>query len=276
MVRRSILVTLAVAVGGGVDRHRAGGDGAHRRLQLTSAQYVSPAVLRMDAGGRPAQRLADRLPGPGRVHEPADGGRAVATYPDNTTAQHFARAGRRHVLLLRRRERRLLGGTASSRGAHGHDRHDAARPRPSRSRARPRRASCRAPSRSPERAPTPSPASPRASCASARSEPARRAPSCRRVEHHALHGRFLRRLQHRHRQGRLQRDRGADGHGRQRRPARRRRSRRPRARHPLTSRRSPAPIGVTPRRAPYRTRTRHGRPRSWPSSSRVRRRARMR
>ena len=87
---------------------------------------MSPAVLRMDAGGRPAERLADRLPGAGRVHEPADGGHRRT----HVCRQHDGAALRASRVMARSASpssrATSLGGTASSARRHGHDRHDAA------------------------------------------------------------------------------------------------------------------------------------------------------
>ena len=198
-----------------MDRERAGCD----RPERAAADFCSirvPGRPPVDAGGRPAQRLADGLPRPWHLHGPDRRRDRRPDVPRQHDVSAFRESGRRHVLLLRQRDR--------SRGRHRerarpdrHDRHDSAqrdrrglRPgsRRRRARNRPRLGhECRRRLRRRVERPA------RRPCRGLRHGHHRQLV----LEHHALHRRLLRRLQRRDRQGRTQHDRGAQGDGHQRR-----------------------------------------------------------
>ena len=97
MVRRSFLVTMAVAtsvawaaIAHAETAHAATAPSAPR---LATAPFVSPALLQWTPGADPANLLQTVFRAPGACTQPPTAAIAVRTYPDNTTAQHFAQPG---------------------------------------------------------------------------------------------------------------------------------------------------------------------------------------
>jgi hypothetical protein len=92
VVRRSIFVTIAIGftAAWAASAHAATAPSAP---QLTSTPYVSPAVLAWTPGADPANVFQTVLRAPGACTDPPTAAIVVATYPDNTTAQHFAKPG---------------------------------------------------------------------------------------------------------------------------------------------------------------------------------------
>ncbi|MDX6631920.1 MAG: hypothetical protein QOH00_4166, partial [Gaiellales bacterium] len=92
MVRRSILVTLAVAL---VAAWTASAQAATAPSapQLATAQYVSPALLQWTPGADVLNVSQTVYRAPGACTDPPAAAVAVRTYPDNTTSQHFAVPG---------------------------------------------------------------------------------------------------------------------------------------------------------------------------------------
>jgi len=114
VVRRSILVTLVVAVAT-TWTTSAQAATAPTGLHLTSAQYVSPAVLEWTPGADLLNVSQTVYRAPGACTNPLTAGVAVRTYADNTTAQHFAVPGD-GTFCFTVVASDLAGGTASSGG----------------------------------------------------------------------------------------------------------------------------------------------------------------
>ncbi len=92
MVRRSILVTLAVALAAAWTESAQAAT-APSAPQLTSAQYVSPAVLQWTPGADILNVSQTVYRAPGACTAPPATPIPVRTYDDNTTSQHFAVPG---------------------------------------------------------------------------------------------------------------------------------------------------------------------------------------
>jgi hypothetical protein len=114
VVRRSILVTLVVAMAAGWTA-AAQAATAPTGLHLTSAQYVSPAVLAWTPGADLLNVSQTVYRAPGACTNPLTVGEAVRTYAGNATAQHFALPGD-GMFCFSVVASDLAGGTASSGG----------------------------------------------------------------------------------------------------------------------------------------------------------------
>ena len=114
MVRRSILVTLVVAAATAWTASAQAAT-APTGLHLTSAQYVTPAVLEWTPGADLLNVAQTVYRAPGVCTSPLTAGAAVRTYADNTTAQHFAVPGD-GTFCFTVVASDLAGGTASSGG----------------------------------------------------------------------------------------------------------------------------------------------------------------
>jgi hypothetical protein len=114
VVRRSILVTLVVAAAAAWTA-AAQAATAPTGLSLTSAQYVSPAVLEWTPGADLLNVSQTVYRAPGACTSPLTAGVAVRTYAGNATTQHFAVPGD-GTFCFSVVASDLAGGTASSGG----------------------------------------------------------------------------------------------------------------------------------------------------------------
>jgi hypothetical protein len=112
--RRSILAALAVVLAAALPAGASAAT-APSGLQLTTAEYVSPAHFTWTPGDDPlnVQQTVHRAPG--ACTTPPAAAQLVATYPGNETAEHFAMPGEgRFCFFVRATD--ALGGTADSPG----------------------------------------------------------------------------------------------------------------------------------------------------------------
>lgn len=114
MARRSILVTLAVALVA-VWTASAQAATAPSAPQLATAQYASPALLQWTPGADVLNVSQTVYRAPGACTDPPAAAVAVRTYPDNTTSEHFAVPGD-GTFCFYVSATDLLGGTADGPG----------------------------------------------------------------------------------------------------------------------------------------------------------------
>jgi hypothetical protein len=110
--RRFILVSMAVAVASAWPASALAAT-APSALQLTTAPWVSPAVLHWTPGADPLNTTQTVYRAPGACAAPPAAGVPVRVYPGNTTSEHFAVPGDgRFCFLIRAAD--AAGGTADS------------------------------------------------------------------------------------------------------------------------------------------------------------------
>lgn len=114
MVRRSILVTLVVALAAAWSASAQAAT-APSAPQLTTAPYVSPAVFQWTPGADVLNVSQTVYRAPGACANPPAAAIPVHTYPDNTTSQHFAVPGDGTFCFFVSASD-LLGGTANGPG----------------------------------------------------------------------------------------------------------------------------------------------------------------